>query len=191
MNKVEPKIVADIVNDITTTQLSSYQIAFKYGVYKHTVDKLGRSHLGDAIYDKKEELAYIKLVDQVKELQQQEVSTSQIAQKLGVSKSTMFKIIDDFSKVNSDQQVQIISVEHPEENIKEENENSSSSLMPVPDKETENFSYGYRNSYKSHRRNHERTDFAKIQVNGIQISFNPNQENIFETISKIMSVLQE
>ena len=188
MKNIDPKIISDIVSDITTTKLSSYQIACKYGVYKHTVDKLGRSHLGEVIYEKKEQLAYIKLVEQVKELQQQNVSTSQIAQKLGVSKSTMFRIIEDLSKVNSCQRVQVISIEHPEENIKEESEGSS--LMPVPGEETEHFSYGSRNSYRSRRQTHERIHYAKIQVNGIQISFNPSQENIFETISKIMSVIQ-
>ena len=105
-----------------------------------------------------------------------------------MSKSTMFRIIEDLSKVNSCQRVQVISIEHPEENIKEESEGSS--LMPVPGEETEYFSYGSRNSYRSRRQTHERIHYAKIQVNGIQISFNPSQENIFETISKIMSVIQ-
>ncbi len=186
MNQLDQKMVTNIINDFTTTQLSSYQIAYKYKLFKNTVERLGRSHLGDAIYEKKEKLAFGKLVEQIKELQQQEVTISQIAIKLGVSKSTMFKIIEEISK--EEEHVQLISVEHPEEN-KEQVENSN--LLPVIEEEKEKYNnYHYPTPYKRNRHSGD-ADYAKIQVNGIQLSFNPNQENIFATISKIISVIQE
>ncbi len=45
------------VKDITSTILCSYQIAHKYSLTKMTVDRIARTHLGDEICQKKEQLA--------------------------------------------------------------------------------------------------------------------------------------
>ena len=57
MSSQTPQITQLIVNDIANSQLSSYQIAYRYHISKTSVDHIGRSHLGDSLYDQKEQLA--------------------------------------------------------------------------------------------------------------------------------------
>ncbi|MDY5904439.1 MAG: hypothetical protein SPJ72_04980, partial [Succinivibrio sp.] len=47
-------------------ELSSYQIAYKYNTTRATIGKLGKAHLGDNIFRKKEELAMEKLCSQIR-----------------------------------------------------------------------------------------------------------------------------
>ena len=57
MESHNPQKTQNIIKDITTTELSSYQIAYKYNTTRATIGKLGKAHLGDNIFRKKEELA--------------------------------------------------------------------------------------------------------------------------------------
>ena len=50
MLSITSELTQKILKDITTSELSSYQIAFKYQVNKMVVDSIGRKNLGDAIY---------------------------------------------------------------------------------------------------------------------------------------------
>ena len=50
MPAITSELTQKILKDITTSELSSYQIAFKYQVNKMVVDSIGRKNLGDAIY---------------------------------------------------------------------------------------------------------------------------------------------
>lgn len=68
MNNIEPEVVKNIVKDITTSQLSSYQIAYKYHLSKNSIDRLGISHLGEVIYNQKEKFAFEALIEQIKEI---------------------------------------------------------------------------------------------------------------------------
>ena len=51
----------EIINLIATSNLCSYQIAYKLGINKRTIDKIGKEHLGPDIYNNKEKLALKKL----------------------------------------------------------------------------------------------------------------------------------
>ena len=53
MSSQTPQITQLIVTDITNSPLSSYQIANRYHISKTSVDHIGRSHLGDSLYDHK------------------------------------------------------------------------------------------------------------------------------------------
>ena len=45
MSSQTPQITQLIVNDIANSQLSSYQIAYRYHISKTSVDHIGRSHV--------------------------------------------------------------------------------------------------------------------------------------------------
>lgn len=53
MESHNPQKTQNIIKDITTTELSSYQIAYKYNTTRATIGKLGKAHLGDNIFRKK------------------------------------------------------------------------------------------------------------------------------------------
>ena len=187
MNNIEPEVVKNIVKDITTSQLSSYQIAYKYHLSKNTIDRLGISHLGEVIYNQKEKLAFEALIEQIKVLKNQGFSVTKMSEHLGISKSTMFKIVNRY-ETDRKEQVQVISVEHPESN---QEISEQTSLLPL----IENEEPMRRNNFYRHNRYRNNvnsdSDYARIQLNGVQLSFNPKQPQIWETVNKIMSLLQE
>ena len=76
MSSQTPQITQLIVNDIANSQLSSYQIAYKYHISKTSVDHIGRSHLGDSLYDQKEQLACQKLNEDIQTLKDQGLSSN-------------------------------------------------------------------------------------------------------------------
>ena len=78
MSSQTPQITQLIVNDIANSQLSSYQIAYKYHISKTSVDHIGRSHLGDSLYDQKEQLACQKLNEDIQTLKDQGLSSNKI-----------------------------------------------------------------------------------------------------------------
>ena len=99
MSSQTPQITKLIVNDIANSQLSSYQIAYKYHISNTSVDHIGRSHLGDILYDQKEQLACQKLNEDIQTLKDQGLSSNKIGEKekLGVYKSTIFALIKRLS----------------------------------------------------------------------------------------------
>lgn len=187
MSNIEPEVVKNIVKDITISQLSSYQIAYKYHLSKNTIDRLGISHLGEVIYNQKEKLAFEALIEQIKVLKNQGFSVTKMSEHLGISKSTMFKIVNRY-ETDRKEQVQVISVEHPESN---QEISEQTSLLPL----IENEEPMRRNNFYRHNRYRNNvssySDYARIQLNGVQLSFNPKQPQIWETVNKIMSLLQE
>ncbi|SFS40591.1 hypothetical protein SAMN02910357_00579 [Succinivibrio dextrinosolvens] len=86
MSSIDPDVVKNIVKDIITSQLSSYQIAYKYHLSKNTIDRLGLSHLGEVIYNQKEKLAFEALIEQIKVLKNQGFSVTKMYEHLGISK---------------------------------------------------------------------------------------------------------
>ncbi len=198
MKTISSDVSQSIIKDITNSDLTSYQIAYKHNVSKTTVDSLGRNNLGDVIYSKKENLAYKKLIGQIQDLQNKGVCVTRIAGDLGIYKSTMFSIINSL-KSSSDDAVQIISVEHPEQNIQvspdfpeETNESEDMPALPAPPEERKYVRKPYYRNYQCRSYSNPQgthMDFARIQINGVQLSFNPCQENIWDTVNKILTVL--
>ena len=43
--QLTPELTQKIINEAVNSNLSSYQIAFKYSITKSVVDRLGRQHL--------------------------------------------------------------------------------------------------------------------------------------------------
>ena len=99
MSSQTPQITQLIVNDIANSQLSSYQIAYKYHISNTSVDHIGRSHLGDILYDQKEQLARQKLNEDIQTLKDKGLSSNKIGEKLGVYKLTKFSLGTYYSEV--------------------------------------------------------------------------------------------
>ena len=178
----------EIINLIATSNLCSYQIAYKLGINKRTIDKIGKEHLGPDIYNNKEKLALKKLSQEYMDGRKSGLGLYKLAEKLQVAKSTLFRIATNFPPVASSNNVQIISIEHPENNIENDFSDIESHPAPYTDYHKEN---EYRKSFRHRSFNDRKNEYAKLCINGVQISFNPLQENISQTISKIISVLQE
>ncbi|SFS40602.1 hypothetical protein SAMN02910357_00580 [Succinivibrio dextrinosolvens] len=99
----------------------------------------------------------------------------------------MFKIVNRY-ETDRKEQVQVISVEHPESN---QEISEQTSLFPL----IENGESMRRNNFYRHNRYRNNvssdSDYARIQLNGVQLSFNPKPPQIWETVNKIMSLMQE
>ena len=196
MPAITSELTQKILKDITTSELSSYQIAFKYQVNKMVVDSIGRKNLGDAIYKQKESYASQKLNTQISESLKKGNSVTATADNLGVCRSTMFKLVRSLTPQSSEQ-VQVISVEHPEQN-----QPVTEVAEPVAIAETEENKGGittvrtgrmpmhYRAYPSEGRFRGGHTDYAKIVINGIQLSFDPHQEQIFITVNKIVELMK-
>ena len=92
MIKTDPQTTKNIIKDITTTQLCSYQLGHKYKLSKITIDRIGREHLGTDIYSRREKLVFASLSKQITELRSKNYTMSAIAEYLGISKSSIFAI---------------------------------------------------------------------------------------------------
>ena len=64
--QLTPELTQRIINEAVNSNLSSYQIAFKYSITKSVVDRLCRRHLGSEVYNKRESLSFDYLVSQIK-----------------------------------------------------------------------------------------------------------------------------
>lgn len=133
------KVATQIINDLATSQLSSYQIAYKYKVKQKTVESLGISNLGEQIYKQKEELAISKLYSDINELSDEGQSRTQIAQKLGLYNSTSYQLIKKAEEykytqieTNDSDLVNVISISEQDGSIKSL---SHSNSTPLAEKE--------------------------------------------------------
>mgnify|MGYP002770536174 CR=1 FL=1 len=114
--QLTPELTQKIINEAVNSNLSSYQIAFKYSITKSVVDRLCRQHLGSEVYNKRESLSFDYLASQIKGLRQKKYSSDRVAQALGLYKTTCFTLIkkielEDFtSSPSSDDKVDVISV---------------------------------------------------------------------------------
>lgn len=187
---IDPIIIKEIINLVATSELSSYQIAYKYKINKKKIDLIAKEHLGAEIYEKKEKLAFTKLYMQLKDAKEKGLSVIQISNKFQVAKSTVYNLLEA-QDCSSNAAVQVISVEHPEENLKPQSEdNKPLRVLPVNVPERKYVkaepSFNRRNNYHE-----KRCDYAKLNINGVQILFDPKQENVSVTIAKILTALQE
>ena len=91
--QLTPELTQKIINEAVNSNLSSYQIAFKYSITKSVVDRLCRQHLGSEIYNKRESLSFDYLASQIKGLRQKKYSSDRVAQALGLYKTTCFTLI--------------------------------------------------------------------------------------------------
>lgn len=117
--KTDPLTKKNIIKDITTTQLCSYQLGHKYKLSKITIDRIGREHLGTEIYSRRESTAFASMNKQITELRSKSYTMSAIAEDLGVSKSNIFTICQKIDREREnekksavvDNEVQFISIE--------------------------------------------------------------------------------
>lgn len=100
-----------IIQDFASTKLCSYQIAYKYGLPQKTAESILRKNLTDNFFENKEKLAIKILKDTVQELLSKKYSKQKIAEYLGISKSTCYRLIEKFENELDDDLVQIVSIE--------------------------------------------------------------------------------
>lgn len=230
--QLTPELTQKLINEAVNSNLSSYQIAFKYSIKKSVVDRLCRQHLGSEIYNKRESLSFDYLASQIKGLRQKKYSSDRVAQALGLYKTTCFTLIkkielEDFtSSPSSDDKVDVISVPA----ISATNESSQSTSKPkqsaspktikhtkelplVPEKieyemptedetpqeddyEVSRDTYAhyhrrkpYFNRKNSFERNRNYLEQVKINVKGMQISFNASDEVAGTVVMKLLKEL--
>ena len=231
--QLTPELTQRIINEAVNSNLSSYQIAFKYSITKSVVDRLCRQHLGSEVYNKRESLSFDYLSSQIKELRQKKYSSDRVAQALGLYKTTCFTLIkkieqEDFNRsLYADDKVDVISVpalSAPNESSQSiSNQKQSASpktvkltkeLPLVPEKieyevpaedetsqEDEDCEvsrdtydpYHRRKPYFNRRNNFDRNrhyrEQVKINVKGMQISFNASDEVAGTMVMKLLKEL--
>lgn len=231
--QLTPELTQKIINEAVNSNLSSYQIAYKFNMTKSVVDRLCRQHLGNEVYSKREALSYDYLTSQIKELRQKKYSSDRVAQALGLYKTTCFTLIkkiehDDFTRsLSSDEQVDIISVpvlSSPtltSQSISNQKQSASpktikvtKELPLVPEKieyevpaeeetpqedeegDTHQDTYApyhrrkpYFNRRNSFDRNRHYREQVKINVKGMQISFNASDEVAGSVVMKLLKEL--
>ena len=89
---LETETTKEIINLIATSNLCSYQIAYRLGINKRTVDKIGKEHLGADIYNNKEKMALEKLSREYMNGKRSGLGLYQLSEKLQIAKSTLFRI---------------------------------------------------------------------------------------------------
>ena len=100
-----------IIQDFASTKLSSYQIAFKYGLPQKSTESILRKNLTDNFYENKEKIAVKLLKESIQELLSKKYSKQKIAEYVGISKSTCYRLIEKFENELDDALVQIVSIE--------------------------------------------------------------------------------
>ncbi len=100
-----------IIQDFASTKLSSYQIAFKYGLPQKSTESILRKNLTDNFFENKEKIAVKLLKESIQELLSKKYSKQKIAEYVGISKSTCYRLIEKFENELDDDLVQIVSIE--------------------------------------------------------------------------------
>ena len=89
-------LYSKIVNDFVSTNLCSYQISKKYGVDQRTVKSIIKGALGLEFFNNKDAIALNNLEQEVKNLLDKGyTSYDLIAKRLGVSRGSMYRFIND------------------------------------------------------------------------------------------------
>ena len=231
--QLTPELTQRIINEAVNSNLSSYQIAFKYSITKSVVDRLCRQHLGSEVYNKRESLSFDYLSSQIKELRQKKYSSDRVAQALGLYKTTCFTLIkkieqEDFNRsLYADDKVDVISVpalsapnessqsiSNPKHSASPKTVKLTKELPLVPEKieyevpaedetsqEDEDCEvsrdtydpYHRRKPYFNRRNNFDRNrhyrEQVKINVKGMQISFNASDEVAGTMVMKLLKEL--
>lgn len=226
--QLTPELTQKIINEAVNSNLSSYQIAFKYSITKSVVDRLCRQNLGSEIYNKREPLSFDYLASQIKGLRQKKYSSDRVAQALGLYKTTCFTLIkkielEDFtSSPSSDDKVDVISVlalsatNESSQSTSNQKQSASSKTIKltkelplVPEKieyevpvegdddyEVSRDTYApyhrrkpYFNRKNSFDRNRNYREQVKINVKGMQISFNASDEVAGTVVMKLLKEL--
>ena len=207
-----------IIQDFASTKLCSYQIAYKYGLPQKTAESILRKNLTDNFFENKEKLAIKILKDTVQELLSKKYSKQKIAEYLGISKSTCYRLIEKFENELDDDLVQIVSIESsnresPEiklpklalSNTDKNNKQSfeSSSFLPeaepsedpdVPSQNKTNQKYPprkYHHRRDVYRDNHRQDhQWSTINLKGIRINFDLATCST-DLINKLIAVIKE
>lgn len=228
--QLTPELTQKIINEAVNSNLSSYQIAFKYSITKSVVDRLCRQNLGSEIYNKRESLSFDYLASQIKGLRQKKYSSDRVAQALGLYKTTCFTLIkkielEDFtSSLSSDDKVDVISVlalsatnesSQSTSNLKQSASSKTIKLtkelplvpekieyeVPVEEDDDDDYEVSrdtyapyhrrkpYFNRKNSFDRNRNYREQVKINVKGMQISFNASDEVAGTVVMKLLKEL--
>ena len=175
-----PVHTEQIVKDITGSTLCSYQIAQKYKITKMTVDRIARTHLGDSLYQKKEEMALEHLKAEFLKLKSQGMSLNNIGEKLCISKSCAYKFGQAFeNQINTSEVIQIESLAPlealpPVASVPDTTDEKDICIMP-PGHQTKSY---------------QKKEFSVIRIKGLQISFDASATGIDEVIAKVLKALQ-
>jgi hypothetical protein len=117
-----------IIQDFASTKLSSYQIAYKYSLPQKTAESILRKNLTDNFFENKEKLAVKLLKDSIQDLLSQNCSKQKIAEKVGISRSTCYRLIEKIENELDDDLVQIVSIE--DRTVASDNNGSSEKELP-------------------------------------------------------------
>ncbi|MGN0902103.1 MAG: hypothetical protein ACI4M9_02350 [Succinivibrio sp.] len=183
-----------IVKDITSTALCSYQIAHKYNLTKMTVDRIARTHLGEQIYQKKEHLALEHLKGDFLKLRSQGFSINNIGQKLGLSKASAFNLSKKFESEanNSEEVIQIDSIPP----FIDTQINALPQVVTIASESTVHEESKIKKDIPEspyrpvHKVPYQKKEYSVIRLKGLQISFDASIEGMDETISKVLKALQ-
>ena len=94
MTILKPETVQSILKDFTTAKLCTYQIAHKLNINQRTIKSVIIKNMGQAVFDKKESLAYSNLVSEIKTRVEKNIASYQIACDIGISRSSCLRIIE-------------------------------------------------------------------------------------------------
>ena len=185
-----PVHTEQIVKDITGSTLCSYQIAQKYKITKMTVDRIARTHLGDSLYQKKEEMALEHLKAEFLKLKSQGMSLNNIGEKLCISKSCAYKFGQAFeNQINTSEVIQIESLAPlealpPVASVPDTTDEKDICIMPPG----QNFPVSEGKFHQT--KSQQKKEFSVIRIKGLQISFDASATGIDEVIAKVLKALQ-
>ena len=104
-----------IADELGRSGISGYELSCRYGVSKHLVDKIGRAHMGGALYGERDKRATERLFDKVRAGVADGLSSDQLASELRISKGTAYRMARTVSEIPGGGMVEMISMRHASE----------------------------------------------------------------------------
>ncbi len=104
-----------IADELGRSGISGYELSCRYGVSKHLVDKIGRAHMGGALYGERDRRATERLFDKVRASVADGLSSDQLASELRISKGTAYRMARTVSEIPGGGMVEMISMRHASE----------------------------------------------------------------------------
>lgn len=208
--QLSKEVETKIINELTNTRSSSYQVAFRYKLRPQTINRIGIQYIGKNNFEKREQLINSELDSQIRSLSAQGYTGAEIAKELGLYSSTCYKIIaGKISLVENtpshDDSVEIVSLddEHTESQLKQVPMNSAKTLpavdeskiirpeLPAEDSKSQISDHSSSKAPVLNERKvlNQLSNTVRLYFNGIRINYN-TELSIEQSVAELLKNMQ-
>ncbi len=130
--EIPKEVETAIVNDLTNSRLSSFQVAVKYKLRPQSISRIGVKYIGKENFLKREQILNKELNEEFHKLLDEGMSATAIADKLGLNVCTCYKVIAGKLFLDKSAVSTCTDKESEVQVIRFDDEQNTQDIKPVP-----------------------------------------------------------